>query len=111
MEKKITVKGEDITIKFGLGVQCAYEKITKQTFNLADFNDKTLLVALFQAAIVANNPDTEITLEYLMKDATMEEVTALDNAVSETMSDWLHIPDIIKKDEPKPEEGDEQPKN
>jgi hypothetical protein len=110
MEKKITIKGEELTIKFNLGVQCAYERITKQTFNLADFNDKTLLVALFQAAIVANNKGTKITLEYLMEDATMEEINDIDNAVSETMKDWLHIPDVIKE-EPKPEEEGEQPKN
>ena len=112
MEKKITVKGEEITIKFNLGVQCAYERIAKKPFNLEDFTDKTLLVVLFQSAIIANNPDTEITLDYLMTDATLEEVSALDNAVSETMKDWLHIPDIIEKEQPKPEENEEeQPKN
>ena len=111
MEKKITIKGEEITIKFNMGVECAYEDITQRPFNLADFKDKKLLMALFHAAIIANNEETEITFDYLLKDATSEEITSLDNAVSETMSDWLHIPAVIKKDEPKLEESDEQPKN
>jgi hypothetical protein len=68
-------------------------------------------MALFHAAIIASNEESEITFDYLLKDATSEEITALDNAVSETMSDWLHIPAVIKKDEPKQEESDEQPKN
>ena len=45
-----------------------------------------------------------------MGDATYEEVKNLDAAVSETMTDWLHIPDIIKEDQPTNEE-EEQPKN
>lgn len=111
MEKKIMIKGEEITIKFNMGVECAYEDITQRPFNLADFKDKKLLMALFHAAIITNNPKTEITFDYLLTDATCEEVTALDNAVSETMSDWLHIPAVIKKDEPKPKDQEEQPKN
>ena len=110
MEKKITIKGEELTIKFNLGVQCAYERITKKPFNLADLGDRSLQVALLYSAIIANNQDTEITLEYLMGDATYEEVRTLDAAVSETMTDWLHIPDIIKEDQPTNEE-EEQPKN
>lgn len=111
MERKITVKGEQITIRFNMGVECAYEDITQRPFNLADFKDKKLLMALFHAAIIANNPETEVTFEYLLTEATCEEVTALDNAVSETMSDWLHVPAVIRKDDQKPEEGGEKPKN
>lgn len=110
MEKKITIKGEELTIKFNLVVQCAYERITKKPFNLADLGDRSLQVALLYSAIIANNPNTEITLEYLMGDATYEEVKNLDAAVSETMTDWLHIPDIIKEDQPT-NEDEEQPKN
>ena len=111
MEKKIIIKGEELTIKFNMAVQCAYEKITKHPFKLEDLKDKSLMLALFHSAIIANNEKTEITLDYLLQDATIEEINALDNAVSDTMKDWLHIPDVIAKDDPKPEDGDEQPKN
>lgn len=110
MEKKIKIKGEEITIKFNMAVECAYEEITQRPFNLSDFNDKKLLMALFFSAIIANNKETEITLDYLLTDATYDEVSALDNAVSETMTDWLHIPAVIPKDKPAADQED-QPKN
>jgi hypothetical protein len=111
MENKITVKGEEITIKFNMAVECAYEQITSRPFNLQDFTDKKLLVTLFFSTILANNPDTKITLDYLLKDATFDEIRSLDSAVSEVMTDWLHIPSVIPQEHQKEDEGEEQPKN
>ena len=110
MEKKITLMGEEVTIKFNLAVEIAYEDVVGRPFNPADLKDKKLLPALFFAAVIANNHDTKVTIDYILSDATVEEIHALDVAVSETMSDWLHIPDIIKEDQPTNEE-EEQPKN
>ena len=56
--KKVTIKGEEITIKFNMAVECAYEQITSRPFNLQDFKEKKLLVTLFFSTILANNPDT-----------------------------------------------------
>ena len=111
MEKKITVKGEEITIKFNMAVECAYEQITSRPFNLQDFKEKKLLVTLFFSTILANNPDTEITLDYLLEDATFDEIRSLDSAVSEVMTDWLHIPSVIPQEHQKEDEGEEQQKN
>ena len=113
MEKKVTIKGEEITIKFNMAVECAYEQITSRPFNLQDFKEKKLLVTLFFSTILANNPDTGITLDYLLKDATFDEIRSLDSAVSETMTDWLHIPSVIPQENQKKDEqdGEEQPKN
>lgn len=111
MENKITVKGEEITIKFNMAVECAYEQITSRPFNLQDFTEKKLLVTLFFSTIIANNPDTKITLDYILKDATFDEIRSLDSAVSETMTDWLHIPSVIPQEHQKEDEGEEQPKN
>ena len=111
MEKKVTIKGEEITIKFNMAVECAYEQITSRPFNLQDFKEKKLLVTLFFSTILANNPDTEITLDYLLKDATFDEIRSLDSAVSETMTDWLNIPSVIPQENQKKDEGEEQPKN
>ena len=110
MEKKITLMGEEVTIKFNLAVEIAYEDVVGRPFNPADLKDKKLLPALFFAAVIANNHDTNVTMDYILSDATVEEIHALDVAVSETMSDWLHIPDIIKEDQPTNKE-EEQPKN
>ena len=111
MENKITVKGEEITIKFNMAVECAYEQITSRPFNLQDFTDKKLLVTLFFSTIIANNPETKITLDYLLKDATFDEIKSLDSAVSEVMTDWLHIPSVIPQEHQKEDEGEEHQKN
>ena len=111
MEKKVTIKGEEITIKFNMAVECAYEQITSRPFNLQDFTDKKLLVTLFFSTIIANNADTKITLDYLLKDATFDEIKSLDSAVSEVMTDWLHIPSVIPQEHQKEDEVEEQPKN
>jgi hypothetical protein len=111
MEKKVTIKGEEITIKFNMAVECAYEQITSRPFNLQDFTEKKLLVTLFFSTIIANNPDTKITLDYLLKDATFNEIRSLDSAVSGTMTDWLNIPSVIPQENQKKDEGEEQPKN
>ena len=113
MENKITIKGEEITIKFNMAVECAYEQITSRPFNLQDFTDKKLLVTLFFSTIIANNADTKITLDYLLKDATFDEIRSLDSAVSETMTDWLNIPSVIPQENQKKDdqEGEDQPKN
>ena len=101
--------GEEVTIKFNMAVEIAYEDITGRPFNVADFKDKKLLPALFFAAVIANNHDTNVTMDYILSDATVDEIHALDVAVSETMSDWLHISDIIPVE--KAADDEEQPKN
>lgn len=111
MEKKITILGEEITIAFNMSVEMAWEKITNQPFSLEGMQFKTNLVPLYYATIIANNQETKITFDDLMKRASREELNALDAALSESMKEWLNVPDIIKE-EPKPEgEEEEQPKN
>ena len=111
MEKKITILGEEITIAFNMAVEMAYERITGSPFKLEDLKFKMNVMPLYMAAIIANNPDTKITFDDLSTKATKKEIMALDEAVSETMSDWLEIPSVIPE-EKKPEGDDEeQPKN
>lgn len=113
MEKKITILGEEITIAFNMSVEMAWEKITNQPFSLEGMQFKTNLVPLYYAAIIANNQETKITFDDLMKRASREELNALDAALSESMKEWLNVPDIIKE-EPEPEsesEEEEKPKN
>ena len=109
MEKKITLMGEEVTIKFNMAVEIAYEDITGRPFNLDDFKNKKYMPALFFAAVIANNHDTNLTIDYILSDATVDEIHALDVAVSETMSDWLHISDVIPAE--KAADDEEQPKN
>lgn len=110
MEKKITILGEEITIAFNMAVEMAYERITGMPFSLEDMKFKMNVMPLYMASIIANNPDTKITFDDLTHLATKKEIMALDQAVSDTMSDWLEIPSVIPADH-KPEDADEEPKN
>ena len=111
MEKKITILGEEITIAFNMAVEMAWERITKQEFSLKDMNFKTNLVPLYYAAIIANNEQTNISFDDLMRKASRKELNALDAALSECMKDFLEIPDIIKEEQKPEGEGEKQPKN
>ena len=89
--KKINVFGEELTIKFNMGVQLAYEKISDKPFCDIDFKKAENRLILYMAAIVHNNPKSSITLDTLL-DASKEELYMIDEAVSGEMDDWYHIP-------------------
>lgn len=111
MEKKISILGEEITIAFNMAVEMAYERITGNPFKLEDLKFKMNVMPLYMAAVIANNPDTKITFDDLSTKATKKEIMALDEAVSETMSDWLEIPSVIPEDKKLEGDDEEQPKN
>jgi hypothetical protein len=109
MKKIITILGEEVTIAFNMATEMAYERITKQSFDLEQMKDKRNIIALYTAAVIANNKDTKITFESIAQEASMAEIKALDEAVSETMRGWLNIPEVIPPE--KKIDGEEQPKN
>lgn len=111
-ESKTTVSilGEEINIKFNLAVECAYEKIAGKPFDLNDLVSQTSSTALYMAAIIESNPDTAITVERLMREATGPEIEQLSKAVVAAMTEWLDMPDVLKKTT-KNEDGDKKPKN
>lgn len=91
MKKTVQVLGETLTIAFNLAVQIAYEDITDAPFNVADLQKRKNMLALYFAAIIANNPETEITIDRLMQDATLDDIQALDTAIGECMQAWFKI--------------------
>lgn len=107
MEKKIKFLGEEITIRFNMAVELAYEEIAEKPFNLKDLDSQKNSVALYMAAIIANNPDTQITFERVITEATAAEIGNIASATIECMTDWLKVPDVI----PTEQKSDEQPKN
>ena len=114
-ERKITILGEEVAISFNMAVEIAYEDISGDAFDVDSLKSQKNSIALYMAAIIANNPDTEITVDRLLKEAKAREITALSQAVIQSMLEWLEIPTVMKKtedEEPKPEETtDEAPKN
>lgn len=106
----ITILGEKIDIKFNLAVECAYEKIAGKPFDLNDLSSQTNSTALYMAAILESNPETGITVERLMREATGPEIEKLSKAVVAAMTKWLDMPDVLKKLQ-KPDDENKKPKN
>lgn len=111
MEKKIKIKDEEITIRFNYAVECTYEEIANIPFSLDDLRFKRYLICLYAAAIIVNNKDTTITLEWIMTEASSEEIRLIDDAIAECMTDFLHLPKVIPADDKPADEEGEQPKN
>lgn len=100
-EKNIVkILGEKIAIKFNLAVECNYEKIAEKPFDVNNLKSQTDSVALYMAAIIEANPDTEITVERLMREATGPEIQQLAKAVVSAMIAWLGTPKVMDKLQP-----------
>ena len=110
---EITILGEKIAIEFNLAVEVAYEEIADRPFDIADLVSQRNSVALYMAAIITANPDTAITVERLMKEATGPEIDQLSKAVITAMTEWLHLPQVLKKDDKPADdtEGEKTEKN
>ena len=111
---KVNISNEEIDIQFNMAVEIAYEEVAGEPFNFESLSKMKNTMALCMAAIIAANPDTDITMEYLLKNASVKEIGELKNAVTETMMEWLQIPKVIADAEAKEEQPDvneEQPKN
>lgn len=117
-EKKIKLLGEEITIRFNMAVEIAYEEITDAPFSANSLTRQKECLALGMAAIVTNKPDTKITLDKLLHEASGKEIAELNSALAETMSAWFEIPKVLEKEfdkdskeAEKSDEGEEKPKN
>ena len=108
---EITILGEKIAIEFNLAVEVAYEEIADRPFNLADLVSQRNSVALYMAAIITANPETQIPVERLMKEATGPEIESLSKAVITAMTEWLHLPQVLNKPAEEKTEADEEPKD
>lgn len=104
---KITILGEKLNIAFSLAVEIAYEEIAGKSFNVESITNMKDTLALYMAAITVNNPDTNITVERLMKEASGADIVKLQKAVIETMTDWMKMPTVIESAKTK---TDEKPK-
>ena len=103
----ITILGETLDIKFNMQVELNYEEISGEAFTIEALAKMKNSIALYMAAILAANPDTDITVDRLLREAKGPEIAALSTAVITAMTDWMQIPSIIKSEEK--EETDEQP--
>ena len=103
-EKKVTVLGEELDIRFNMAVEIAYEEIANEPFNVQSLERQKNIVALCMATIIANNPETKITAERFIREVASDEYNTLVSAVIEAMTEWMKIPSVIPQEKPSEEE-------
>lgn len=106
--QKIKLLGKEVNIAFNLATEIAYEQITKEAFGIEKLNFTKNAVALYMAAIIANNPDMDITTDDLISKASGAEVKALSDAIYEEMRVWMDVPAVMQEKEEQVKEGEEK---
>ena len=89
---------------FNMAVQISFEEITGKPFSEIDTNVSKDSLALAYSAIIANNPDCNITVDNLMHDASGAELNGVIKAISESFVDWNKVPETLADEEDKKEE-------
>lgn len=118
-ERIVTVKEgvieKKLRIRFNMAVEIAYEEISGKAFSINDtINSTKDRAALLMAAVVSANPETELTMDWLINCASAKEIAELTSAVYESFSEWCKIPAVVEaeeRQESKQEEAEESEKN
>ena len=90
---------------FNMAVQISFEEITGKPFSEIDTNVSKDSLALAYSAIIANNPDCNITVDNLMHDASGAELNGVIKAISDSFVEWNKVPDTLADEEDKKEDG------
>lgn len=106
--QKIKLLGKEVNIAFNLATEIAYEQITGEAFAIDKLSFTKNAVALYMAAIIANNPDIDITTEDIISKASGAEVKALSNSIYAEMKAWMNIPDVMTEKEENKDEDEEK---
>jgi hypothetical protein len=108
MKKKIKILGNEVVIAFNMATEIAYEDIAGKAFDFEDIQKsvKSRLILCY-ACVIANNPETELTLDSLLKEATAADIKDLTEAVMLSMVEWAKIP-VVMQDEGKKEEEEKK---
>ena len=104
MKKILTILGQEVTIMFNMAVQISFEEITGKPFSDINTDSSKDNFALAYAAIIANNPDTSITADNLLRDISGVELKDLMQAISDAAVEWNHMPATLADDEDKKKE-------
>ena len=104
MKKILAILGQEVTIMFNLAVQISFDEITGKAFSEIDTNVSKDSLALAYSAIIANNPDCNITVDNLMHDASGAELNGVIKAISDSFVEWNKVPETLADEEDKKEE-------
>ena len=104
--KTITILGKEVNIAYNMAVQILFEDIVGKSISEADLTLTRNSLALYYACISVNNKDIDITIDDLMYNISGEDMATLRVAVTESISEWSHIPSIMADKN----QGDEESK-
>ena len=94
---------------FNMAVQISFEEITGKSFREINTDSSKDNFALAYAAIIANNSDTNLTVDNLIHEASGAELNAVIKAISDSFIEWNNVPETFADEEDKkkdePEEG------
>lgn len=100
-KKKITFLGKEVTISYNMATQIAYEEISGAPFDPETLSKTSNTLVLYYACIIANNPDTTITFDDMLLNATASDIKVLRDAVLDSFAAWCKT---VTKDEPTTED-------
>ena len=103
--RKIHFLDEDLNISFNLAVMVAFEQISEKPFDNEILLKTKGQLILYTAVILANNPDTKITMERLMTEPNALDIQRLDKEVAGAMKDYYVIEPQDKEGEDEKSEG------
>ena len=115
-QKKIKMAGKTYPVVFTLKTMMNFEEITGKSFFGENFETMKSRIALIISAIIAADPNTDITVEQLTNADTWDVTQEIINAyvtVMELSAKFFKLPEVEPKDEPAPAEAadEEKPKN
>lgn len=96
--KKVTILGEEVSVGFNLAVQIGFEEITSKSFADIDGSVRDS-VALLTSAIITCNPESSITLDRLVHEASNSEILAANAALQSEIEAWMRIPATVEDHE------------
>lgn len=105
---KVTISGNEYAVTFNMAVQIAYEDESGQPFDLSTLDTQKATMQLCYASLKEANYKLPFTFADLVKTLTVSETTELKNAVITAMTEWFKLPEVMKKDEPVVEDGEDQ---
>lgn len=106
MTKDLTFLGEELTIRFNMATEIAYEELSGEPFDMTALSKTKNTAILYLAAILANNTESNVTLNDILFKATLPEIAELRSAVLDCMTDWMQIPKVMKEEKKTDEETD-----
>lgn len=105
-EKKVTINGHELSVLFNMAVEIEYEDISGQPFDIASMTTQKSTMQLCWAALKEANGKLPFTFDELKKTISAEEWIALKDTVITTMTEWFHIPAVMKEESQDDGEGE-----